>query len=433
MMVKKLKVGVAGLGTVGLQTVCQLLKNREQIIQKAGVELALTAVADPQIDSDRKAMLDNQSCYSDAADMVEQEELDLLVELIGGVDPAGKIIHQALNRGIDVVTANKELLAKQGSSFFELSRKGEGRLRFEAAVGGSIPIIRTIREALVGVELDSIYGIINGTTNYILSCMADRGLEFDKALQEARHKGFAEADPTADVEGFDSAHKMTILAELAFGINISPDAVYTEGIKGITPMILEDARQLGYSIKLLGIAKKFNHRVDVRVHPTLIPQKSALAAVTGEYNAVYLKGSQLGSSMLYGKGAGGPSTATAVISDLVSLAAQKTNSTPAVYYSWEKTRLLPTEQLVSCYYLRLSAVDRPGVLARVTEILGRHHISIETVIQRGRSADRLVPVVLTTHEAREGAMQAALEEISQLEDIGQTPKFVRIEEGFEQE
>ncbi len=432
-MTTQINVGIAGLGTVGYSTAKQLVEKEEKLARRTGVEVRLVAVAEPSLPSQAEKHLAAQEIFTETEEMLAEADLDVFVELIGGIDPARKLIKEALSRGIDVVTANKELLAHYGREIFKHAADSAARIRFEAAVGGSIPIIRTVREAMVGADFECIYGIINGTTNYMLTSMGRRGLSFDEALTEAQNKGYAEADPSADVEGRDSAHKMTVLAELAFGISVPVENVHTEGINSITPSIMEDAERLNYSIKLLGIAKKIRDEVDVRVHPTLIPRSSALAAVNCEYNAVYIQSDPTGSAMLYGKGAGGPSTAGAVVSDIVSLATMEPNSQPAVYYSAGAGGLISTAELSTRYYLRLHATDKPGVLARVTKILGEHRISIETVLQRGRSAGEFVPVVLTTHRAREGSVQAAVNEIAQLDVIGRQPKLLRIEEDFEQQ
>ncbi len=432
-MTGQIKVGIAGLGTVGFSTARQLIDKEEKLARRTGVEVRLVAAADPDLPSGAEKLLTDREIFTNAEEMLDNTELDVFVELIGGINPAGDLIKSALGRGINVVTANKELLAHHGQKIFGHASRSSAQIRFEAAVGGSIPIIRTVREAMVGADFECIYGIINGTTNYMLTSMARRGLSFGEALKEAQDKGYAEADPSADVEGRDSAHKMTILAELAFGMPVPVEEVHTEGINLITPSIIEDAERLNYSIKLLGIAKKIGEKVDVRVHPTLIPDSSALAAVNCEYNAVYIQSDPTGSSMLYGKGAGGPSTAGAVVSDIVSLATVEPNSQPSIYYSDSSEGLVSTSELSTRYYLRLNATDKPGVLAKVTKILGEHRISIETVLQRGRSAGELVPVVLTTHRAREGSIQDAVDKISQLDVIGRKPKLLRIEEDFESE
>ncbi len=432
-MKERINVGVAGLGTVGFNVAHRLLEQRQRLFERSGLKVDLCAVAEPEITPDQRDLFSKQEIYSDAGKLLEEADLDVLVELIGGLQPAGDLIKQALERGIDVVTANKELLAKNGREIFKTATANDARIRFEAAVAGSIPIIRTIREAMVDAEFECIYGIINGTTNYVLSRMARTGMDFDTALDEAREKGYAEADPADDIEGKDSANKLTIIGELAFGSNIPIDRVYTEGIEEITPEIMEDAERLGYCIKLLGIAKKSETGIDIRVHPTMIPTDSALAAVNREYNAIYLQSSPAGASMLYGKGAGGPSTSEAVIGDIVSLADQERDFCGARYYSSPGASLIPAPEVSTRYYLRLMALDKPGVLAQVTRILGEHKISIETVIQHGRSAGELVPVILTTHRAREGSVREAVKAITELEVIGRKPQILRIEEGFERE
>jgi len=430
------QVAVAGLGTVGGEVVECLLKNAGGLAGRSGVQLNLTAVADPdpppRFDDGKLKKVDR---YDDVLELLDNENPDVFVELIGGVGVARQAIEKALKSGLDVVTANKELLAKNGEQIFEVARNNGGRIRFEASVGGSIPVVRTIRESFVSAELTEIYGIINGTANYVLSRMESDNQKFSEALKLAKDRGYAEADPSYDIEGDDSAHKLAIIAALAFGGRVPLENIYCEGITGISPEIIEDARRLGYRIKLLGIAKKVNGGLDIRVHPTMIPRASALAAVCNEYNAVYLQGEPVGSSMLYGKGAGGPATSSAVLADVIDLAAGRKEVEAPVYFSDTPLAPVAVEEVKTRYYIRLSAVDKPGVLARVTRILGHWEISIETVIQHGRSGeeDEEVPVILTTHKAREGAMQAAVEEITELNVIGSRPEVIRIEEGFEGE
>lgn len=432
-MGKVKQVSVAGLGTVGGEVVNRLRSTSDELAHKSGVELELGCVAEPEVPDNFEGKLEKVNLYDDVLEMLENENPDIFVELIGGVGVARKAIERALKSGLDVVTANKELLAKNGDEIFEVARNNGGRIRFEASVGGSMPVVRTIQESFVNAEFTEIYGIINGTANYVLSRMEEDEQEFSKALNLAQERGYAEADPTYDIEGDDSAHKLAIIAALAFGNRVPLENIYCEGITSIRPEIIEDARRLGYRIKLLGIAKKINGGLDIRVHPTMIPRDSALAAVCNEYNAVYFQGEPMGSSMLYGKGAGGPATSTAVIADVVDLAGGRKEAETPVYFSEVSLTQVPVEEVKTRYYIRLSAIDRPGVLAQVTRILGHWEISIETVIQRGRSgaAGEEVPVILTTHEAREGPLQTAIEEMTGLDVIGAQPEVIRIEEGFE--
>lgn len=431
---KTLRVCVAGLGTVGTSVVRRLVNNQTKLQQRCGRELQLVGVAEladtPGIDRELPS-----GCrrMKDASDLIREVEADAFVELIGGLSPARELTELALDQGLHVVTANKELLAKHGDELFDRAKEAGKQIRFEASVGGSIPIVRTIREAFVNADVEAAYGIINGTANYVLTRMEQEELTFEEALTEAQNQGYAESDPSYDVEGDDTAHKVAILTSLAFGTRLDLEQVPCKGITRITPEILADARRLGYRIKLLGIAKRDGSQVDVRVHPTMIPEESALAAVNHEYNAVYVKADPLGSSMLYGKGAGGDPTATAVVSDLVSLSVPEQGHWPeSIYWADEDAELVPPDEVTSRYYLRLLAEDEPGVLSEVTHILGEHGISIDSVIQHGRSRSDRVPVILTTHRAQEAAIQDALAELKELPDVGDQPVLLRIEEELDQ-
>ncbi len=429
-----LRVAVAGLGTVGTSVVRRLVDNGSRLAARCGRSLNLVAVAEledtPGIDRELPS-----GCrrLKDASEMIDQVEADAFVELIGGVQPAGELTNQALNAGMDVVTANKELLAKQGRDLFREAERSGSQIRFEASVGGSIPIVRTMRESFVDADVEAVYGIINGTANYVLTRMEQDELTFEEALTEARDRGYAEADPSYDVEGDDTAHKLAILTSLAFGSRVNLEDVPCGGITRITPEILADARRLGYRIKLLGVAKRVDSQIDVRVHPTMIPQDSALAAVHEEYNAIFVQADPLDSSMLYGKGAGGDPTATAIIADLVSLAVPENGHWPeSIYYADRDADHIPPNEVISRYYLRLLARDEPGVLAQVTRILGDNDISIDSVIQHGRSRSDRVPVILTTHRAREASVQQALSELKDLPPLGDQPVLLRIEEDLDQ-
>lgn len=409
----------------------RLVDRRERLLRRSGCELELCAVAEPDVPPDLAGPLEALTYYEDALEMIREENPEVLVELIGGLEPAGSLVLRALDRGIDVVTANKELLATRGEEIFRTASENDARIRFEASVGGCIPVVRTIREALVDTDFTSIYGIINGTCNYVLTRMTDASESFEESLALAQEKGYAEADPTYDVEGKDSAHKTSLLAALAFGSRVDPDELQREGITRIRPEIIEDADRLGYRIKLLGVARRVDGRLDVRVHPALVPEDSALAAVRDEYNAVMIQGDPIGSCLLSGKGAGGEPTATAVVADVLSLAGQSSRARTPMYFNGEELPLLPTRESEGRFYMRLSAVDRPGVLARVTRILGERDISIDSVHQSGRSAEDHVPVILTTHRARRGDVARAVETIADLDVVEDEPVWLPIEEDFE--
>lgn len=427
----EVSVALAGLGTVGGAVLRRLVDRREKLARRSGCELRLSAVAEPSVPPDLSEVVQGLTHYEDALEMVREEQPDVLVELIGGLEPAGSLLLRALEGGIDVVTANKELLARRGEEIFRTASENGARIRFEASVGGCIPVVRTIREALIDTDFSSIHGIINGTCNYVLTRMTDASESFEESLTLAQAKGYAEADPTYDVKGKDSAHKISLLAALAFGARVTPDEIRCEGITRIRPEIIADADRLGYRIKLLGVAKRVDGQLDVRVHPALIPEDSALAAVRNEYNAVLIQGDPIGSCLLSGKGAGGRPTATAVIADVLSLAGQSSRSRAPVYFNGEDVPLLPSREMVGRFYLRLRAVDRPGVLARITRILGERDISIDSVLQSSRSEGDRVPVILTTHRARRGDVGRAVETISDLDVVEDDPVCLPIEEDFE--
>lgn len=425
------KVGLVGLGTVGSEVAKRLQDRSESLRTRTGTTVELTAVAEPDVPSTFEDRLDRLEYYEDAQELIENAEVDVLVELIGGLTPAGGIVESAIESGMDVVTANKELLAHQGKELFEAAESHNQRIRFEAAVGGCIPVVRSIREAMVDTDFDAIYGIINGTSNYVLTRMENDGISFEEALGLAQQKGYAEADPSYDVEGTDTAHKIALLAGLAFGTRVTLDEIYCEGIRKIRPEIIRDAKEFGYKIKLLGLTKQTDRGLDTRVHPTLVPEESALAAIQHEYNAVLTQGEPVGRNMLTGKGAGGGPTATAVIGDIVSLARNTEQDRAPYYYGGADHETVPINRVKSRFYLRLMARDEPGVLSKVTTILGNHDISIDSVIQRGRSEEELVPVILTTHRANQGQMNDAVEEISELDVIGKEPVSLHIEEDIE--
>lgn len=427
------EVGLVGLGTVGGQVAKRLLNRDDLLDRRTGTKLKLKAVAEPDVPEDFERLVEKIEHYDDAGELLDETSVDVLVELIGGLDPAKSILKTALRKGTDVVTANKELLAHSGEELLNVASECNQRIRFEASVGGCIPVVRTIREAMVDVDFQAIYGIINGTSNYVLSRMRKDDLSFDDALEIAQKKGFAEADPTYDVEGIDTVHKLILLSELAFGTPVDIDNVHCDGIRKITPEIIKDAEQFGYRVKLLGITKRHGDQLEARVHPTLIPEESPLAAIEDQYNAVLTQGDPVGTNMLTGKGAGGAPTATAVISDLISLAKNRETSGTPYLYQDNPLATLSIQDVESSFYLRLMARDRPGVLSRVTEILGERGISIDSVLQVGQSDEELVPVILTTHQAVGKKMRAAVNEISSLDVVGEEPVFLHIEENLEED
>jgi homoserine dehydrogenase len=432
---KDVRIGLLGLGTVGSGVVKLLSSQRVELEERAGSRLILDPIADPDLGRPREGLdLTALPLVTEAAEVLSDPSVQIVVELIGGLEPARGFILKAIQAGKHVVTANKALLAHHGQEIFDEVRARGVMLGFEAAVAGGIPLIRAVKDGLVANRILSLFGILNGTSNYILSKMTDEGREFAPVLGEAQARGYAEADPTLDVEGMDSAHKLQILATLAFRTSVNLKEIYTEGITGVTPQDIAYAGELGYRIKLLAIAKASDGGLEVRVHPTMIPAGSPLAAVSGVFNAVFITGDAVGDLMFYGRGAGQMPTASAVWSDIVEIARRLAHGLPALPLDLpgSSTRPLPLrtmDEIRSAYYLRVMAMDRPGVLSQVAGVLGRHDISIASVIQKGRAAAEAVPVVMMTHEARERDMRQALAAIDRLPVVAGPTMMIRVEGG----
>lgn len=410
-----------------------LRQNAAMLERKLGARLELAGVADRSLKPDRKLGLDARLITRNAAALVARPDVDIVVELFGGVEPARSLILKALRSGKDVVTANKALLAQHGDTIFRAAGAAGLGIGFEASVGGGVPIIRTLREALAGDRQRAVYGIVNGTCNSILTTMSETGVEFKTALAEAQRLGLAEANPALDVEGHDAAHKLCLLMTLAFGVLVKPSQVYTEGITRLTQSDIVYARELGYAIKLLAIAKDDNGAIEARVHPTMIPARHLLAGVGGAFNAIYIHGEALGPTMYFGLGAGEMPTATAVMADILEIARQRiagARSHPLGYpmASIKRASVKPMDEVVCEYYLRFMAQDRPGVLGVIASMLGRNGISIASVIQKGRGAAKTVPVIMRTHQARERNLRRSLAAISRHRLIDGSPAFIRIQE-----
>ncbi|GAB6062912.1 homoserine dehydrogenase [Deferrisoma palaeochoriense] len=427
-------VGLIGMGTVGAGVVQVLQENADEIARRLGFGLRLVKVADKDITTDRGVTVDPGVLTTDAREVIGNPEIQIVIELIGGYEPAKTFLLEAIAAGQSVVTANKALLAVHGDEIFAAARANGVDVGFEASVGGGIPILRAVREGLASDRIDRVYGILNGTTNYILTEMKEKGESFDRVLREAQRLGYAEADPTFDVEGVDAAHKITILASMAFGCRVPFDRVFTEGIRDLTPQDIQYARDFGYDIKLLGIAKRDGGRVEVRVHPTMIPSDHLLADVRGVYNAVFVEAEFLGPTLYYGQGAGRRATASAVAADVVDIARNLARGAacrvPARAFPEDAlgpADLKPIEEVVCQYYLRFTALDRPGVLSKISGVLGSYNISIESVVQKGRDAGQAVPLVIMTHEAREADVRQALGEIDSLGVTLGRPSLIRIE------
>ncbi|MFQ6023002.1 MAG: homoserine dehydrogenase [Acidiferrobacterales bacterium] len=422
---RPVRVGILGLGTVGCGTVNVLARNSGEIARRAGREIQVVQASIRDRNKQRNCPTDGIALTQDPAAIVSNPEIDVIVELIGGHEPAGALVLQAIAAGKHVVTANKALIAVHGNKIFKAAQERGVMVAFEAAVGGGIPIIKAIREGLAGNRIEWLAGIINGTGNFILTEMRDRGRGFDQVLAEAQRLGYAEADPKFDVEGIDAAHKLTILASIAFGIPLQFDKAYTEGITSITPADVMYAEELGYRIKHLGIARRSDGGVELRVHPTLIPEHRLIASVGGIMNAVLVKGDALGPTLYYGAGAGADPTASAVVADLVDVVRTLTtdphNRVPHLAFQSDALsdlHILPMEEVETCYFLRMQALDRPGVLAEVAQILADHNISIEAVIQKEPTeGQNVVPVIMLTYRVVEKNMNAALTRIEALASI----------------
>lgn len=428
---ERITVGIIGFGTVGSGTTRILLNNRDLLRERIGFDLVLKRISDLDITRDRGVMLPEGMLTTNADDILSDPEIDIAVELIGGIHPAKEFILEAIQKKKHVVTANKALLATEGNDIFREAEKYGVEVGFEASVAGGIPIIKVLREGLVANRILNVYGIINGTSNYILSRMTEEGIEFAHALKEAQELGYAEADPTYDVEGIDSAHKLTILASLAYSIPLSYDDVYTEGITKITPQDIAFATELGYKIKLLTIAKAVDGEVELRVHPTMIPADYLISKVDGVFNAIYVEGDAVGATLYYGKGAGDMPTGSAIVSDIVDIARNKrmnaTGRLPLIKTTPSGLRIRKMEEVESMYYFRFSALDSPGVLSKISGILGDNNISIASVIQKGRRVSGGVPLVVLTHTAKERDVLRAVNSIDDLPVVTDKTHFIRVE------
>ncbi|MFP4451777.1 MAG: homoserine dehydrogenase [Desulfobacterales bacterium] len=431
---KQIKIGILGLGTVGTGIARLLAENRELISSRLGGIPVLKKAADLDIERDRGVAFASGVLTTDPYEVVDDPEIEIVLEMIGGMDIARELIIRGIENRKHIVTANKALLATAGNELVDLASKKGVALAFEASVGGCMPIIKTIRESLVGNNIHSVTGILNGTCNYILTKIATEGISFQKALEHAKAEGYAEADPSLDVDGFDTAHKLAILSAIAFGMEINYDDVYIEGLSAVTPMDIEFAAQCGYRIKLLAITKFDGQAVEARVHPTMIPFSDMLSNVSGTMNAVTIAGDAVGDMILYGHGAGMMPTASAATGDMVdicrSILAGGAMRIPILSYQKERIRKIPVkpmDKINTHYYFRFSALDNPGVLAKIAGILGENDISIKSVHQTEHRVDGVVPVYMLTHRANEARVKKALDKIAQLDVIPKKPALIRIE------
>jgi homoserine dehydrogenase len=420
---KTINVGLIGFGTVGSGLAEVLLAEQQRIEQRSGLTIRLAKVADIMI-SELPEQFAGTELTNDAANLINDPDIDIVVELIGGIQPAKTFVLDAIAAGKHVVTANKALLSQEGREIFAAAAAKGVEVGFEASVGGGIPLIKSLKEGLVANRILSIMGIMNGTANYILTRMSDEGIAFADVLRDAQELGFAEADPTYDVEGIDTAHKLAILMTMAYGMNITHNEIVTEGITGIEPVDIEFAREFGCRIKLLAISRNHGSHVEARVHPTMVPESHLLASINGAYNAIHFSGDMVGNVLLYGPGAGKLPTGSAVAADIVDIgrdiAAGSVGRVPSLSYLPENLseRDISSLDILSCpYYFRITAQDQPGVLSEIATILSKHDISIESVIQKGRQENEPVAIVMRTHTAIESAVSAALAEIDGLDAI----------------
>ena len=432
---KPVQLGMVGCGTVGTGVARLLLKESQLLKKRTGIPLNLKYVADLDVEKDRGITFEPGVFIQDAWQIINDPDIDIVLEMVGGETFAADIIEAAIKNGKHVVTANKALLAKHGNRLFQAAAEKGVDLAFEASVGGCMPIIKSLREALVANRIHSMTGILNGTSNYILSKITEEHIQFEEALAQAQDNGYAEADPTLDVNGSDAAHKLALLSSLAFGNRIKFDDIYTEGISAITPLDIQFAEEFGYRIKLLAICKNLGQAIEARVHPTMIPFDNILSNVSGTLNAITVSGHAVGDLFISGHGAGMMPTASAVLSDVVDLARNLRHNSagrvPGLGCQADQIQDLPVTpvtEIVTHYYFRFSVQDQPGVLAAIAGILGKYEISIKSVHQKGRKTNGSVPIVMMSHKAREADVRKAFAEIKALTVVGAEPVLIRIED-----
>lgn len=427
---KEYKVGILGFGTVGAGVADCLLNNADVIAKRTGIKPVLAGIADLDITTDRGIKIPAGLLTTDASELIHH--VDVVVELIGGTTVAKKFILQALGEGKSVVTANKALLAEHGEELFAAAEKNNADLYYEASVGGGIPIIKSLREGFVGNRIERIYGILNGTCNYILTRMEREEIDFAPVLKDAQQLGYAEANPSLDIDGFDTAHKAAILAALAYGKWFGMDPVYVQGIRDVTLADIKFAGELGYKIKLLAILKQDNGNIEIRVHPTMIPKRTQLAMIDEVFNGVMVTGDYVGDTLFYGRGAGRNATASAVVSDIVDIGLNIKDAKPRRIDSFREgiqfKNVVKMDEVRSRYYLRIQVLDVPGVLSKVTAILGENSISISSLVQREGQSQNNVSLLIITHQTLEKHVKAAISQINALSDVRDTVKLIRIED-----
>ena len=431
-VMKKACIGIVGFGTIGSGVVKALESKRALLKARSGIDIKIAAICDKDLKTKRPVKVQKSLLTRSMSRILYDPEIDIVVELVGGIHPAKDFVLEALRQGKHVVTANKALLSEAGHEIFSLANKLGLTVGFEASVCGGIPIIKALKEGFVANRIDLIYGIINGTSNFILSKMAEEPVSFKEALAMAQANGYAERDPYLDVSGRDSAHKLSVLALLGFGIVARPYDIYTEGITDIEQDDIAYAKEMGYAIKLLAIAKRSARALELRVHPTLIPQSRLIAGVNGVYNAIFVKGDLIGENLFYGKGAGAQPTSSAVVSDIVAIA--KAMERPSkkiedgILIKKDVERIKKMDEIKTKHYIKFLAIDKPGVLTKISGVLAKHRISIASVTQKARKAGSVVPIVMMTHDAQESDMAKALKEIARLNVIRKKLVHVRVED-----
>jgi homoserine dehydrogenase len=427
---KPINIGLMGLGVIGGGVVKVLIEKPDTLAREAGHKIALKRILEKDKAKHGSLGIDSSIFTCEFMELMQDPEIDIIIELMGGEHPALEYMKEALTRGKHVVTANKEVMSKHWSEMLKVAREKNVIIRYEASVGGGIPLIAPFQEDLIANDISAIYAILNGTTNYILTQMAKEGLDFLVALKNAQKLGYAEANPTNDIEGIDAAYKLAILTTIAFGTEVKPDNVYHEGISRLKACDFRYARELGYAIKLLAIGKRIDNSIEARVHPVFIQEDSLLAKVDGVYNAILVEGDLVGQVIFYGQGAGPKATSSAVVSDIIKIAQDINNgkpSAPRLPFA-SNLMVIPMAKVNTRYYMRLSIADQPGVLAQISKILGDHDISIASVIQKETDAStRVAEIVIMTHQAEEQAVQKALKETERLEVVKEVSNFVRVE------
>lgn len=428
-MKEQINIGIIGLGTVGCGALACLLDNKAEIECKVGSRVEVVKIADLDITTERPVKFDKSILTTDVSQVLDNPEIDIVIELTGVVKPAKEFILRALRNGKHVVTANKELVAKEGAEIFDEAAKRGLDFCFEGSVGGGIPIIASLKSSLAANKIEQVVGIVNGTTNYILTKMAHEGRDFAEVLAEAQERGYAEPDPTNDIEGYDAKYKIAILAGIAFTCRVNVDDVYCEGIAKITERDIENARELGYAIKLLAIAKRSGEAVQIRVHPTLIPQEHPLASVNDVFNAIYVHGDFVGDVMFYGRGAGPRPTGSAVVGDVMDIARNinfgATGRLPCLCLQPREVQSM--DEVVTRYYIRMLVADRPGVLASIAGVFGEHQVSIASMMQKDQHGDN-AEIVMVTHHVAERNFRQAMRLISKLPVVSEVSTWIRVEE-----